>query len=141
MRPPRRRGADRVAPAHLSLLRRIELDEIGARPFGLAYDDRDGEQGVRHRKNARSSTRARFGENESGHVRSGLGCSGHVLVPRQSTDLDERPREELRELPGGVDGAHQRGADEDRVGSCELGGGTLRARLDATLGDDDTIAR
>ena len=41
----------------------------------------------------------------------------------------------------GIGGAHQRRADEDRVGAGELGRGALRARLDAALGDHDAVGR
>ena len=85
--------------------------------------------------------RALGGEDEPGQVRSRFRRRGHVLLPREPADLDERPGDELAELRGGIGRAHERGADEHRVRAGELGERRLRARRDAALGDDDAIAR
>ena len=92
-------------------------------------------------RTAGSPTRARLCENEAGHVRARLDRRRHVFLARQAAHLHERTREELRELRARVRGAHERGADEDRVRSRQLGSGALGARLDAALGDHDPISR
>ena len=87
-------------------------------------------------------TRARVCENEAGHVRARLDRRGHVLLARQAAHLHERTREELaRASRAGSAARMSVGADEDRVRSRQLGGGTLGARLDPALGDHDPISR
>jgi len=45
------------------------------------------------------------------------------------------------QLREGIGRAHQRRADEDRIGAGELRGRTMGALRDAALGDDDAVAR
>ena len=69
------------------------------------------------------------------------GRDGDVLLARQPADLDERARDQLGQLRRRVGRAHQRRADEDRVGAGELGGGALGARLDRRLSAITTRSR
>ncbi len=130
----------RVPATNLPLLRRIELDEVRI-ALDLADDDGDREHRVGHVEHARSTTRARVGQDEARHVRAGRRGCANVLLARQPAHLDERPRDELRELRGRIRGAHERRADEDRVSARKLGSSALSARFDPTLRNDDPITR
>ena len=130
-----------VAAADGALFPLVHLVERRAARAGLADPDGDGEQLVRDRQHLGRRPRALRSEDEARQVGARLGCDGDVLLAGQSADLDERAREELAQLLARVGRLHQRRADEDRVGARELGGGALRARVDAALGDRDPVGR
>ena len=94
-----------------------------------------------HVEHGRRAARRALGEDEAEQVRARLDRGVDVLLPRQAAHLDERAREQLAQLRGGVGRPHERGADEHRVGTGELGGGGLGARVDRALGDDHAVAR
>ena len=88
-----------------------------------------------------AACRGLCGEDEPGEVGAGLGRDRDVLLARQAADLHERAAQEVGELRAGIGRAHERRADEDRVGAGELRGRGLRAVRDAALGDDRPVAR
>ncbi len=87
-----------VAAAHGALGALVHLVEIGVGLAGLADPDRDGEHRVRHGERFRDRAWRVGLEHEAGQVGSRLDRDGHVLLPRQPADLDERPGEELAQL-------------------------------------------
>ena len=80
------------------------------------------------------------GQDEADEVGARLDGGVDVLLAGQPADLDERPAQQLAQRRSGIGRAHQRRADEHRVRPGELGGGRLRARRDATLGDQHAVA-
>ena len=124
----------------MAVLSRVELDEVGPGLLGLADEDGDAEDGVRSGQDCGRPAWRLPREDEPDEIGARLGGDRDVLFAGQATHLDERARDQLLELRGGIGRPHQRRADQDRVRSGELGGGSLGARPDAALGHDDTVA-
>src|SRR6266516_12991 len=59
---------------------------------------------------------------------------GDLRERSSAADLHERAGEDLLQLRGWIGRAHERRADQDRVGTGELRGCALRARMDTALG-------
>ena len=131
-----------VAAAHLPLLARVELDEIGAVRFGLADDHRDREHGVGHRQDRGRALRglpsARTKPARSAPASAAAATSSSRVSPQTFTSGRDRSS---ASFAAGIRSAHERRADEDRVRARELGRRSLRTRLDAALRDDDAVAR
>ena len=141
-------GADPLAAAAqhavaraVAVLARVELDEVGVRLVLLADEDGDAQHRLGRVEQLVGAARALPGEDEADEVGARLDRRVDVLLPGEAADLDERPRDQLRELRAGVGRAHQRRADEHRVRAGQLGGGALGARRDRGLRDDDPVAR
>ena len=131
----------RLAPAHRAAVVGIELNEVGGvsscPPTKTATERTvSGTSSTRGR-----AARALVDEDEAEQVGARLDRGVDVVLPRQPAHLHERAREQLAQLRLRVGRLHQRRADEDRVGARELGGGALRARVHAALGDDEAVAR
>ena len=116
-----------VAAAHLSLVVRVELNEVCRRSARFANLDGDGEHRLRDGKHGLNTARASFGQHEPGQVRAGFSGRSDVLSAREPTHLDQWSREKLGQLLRGIGSAHERRSDEDGVGTGELGGCTLGA--------------
>ncbi len=125
----------------MAVLAGVELDEVGAGLVLLADEDGDAEDGVRCVEELVGAARALPRKDEADEVCARLDGGVDVLLAGQATDLDEGPRDQPRERGARIGGAHQRRADEDRVGARELGRGALGACRDGGLGDDDPVAR
>ena len=130
----------RSVASAVAVLLWVELLEVCADVFGLADEDADGEERVRDRKRGSRLSRT-LSQHEPGQVGAGLGRDRDVFLAGEAADLHERTAQEVGELRAGIGGAHQRRADEDRVGAGELRGRGLRAVGDAALGDDRAVAR
>jgi len=124
----------------MTVLARIELRQIAVRVAALADVDGDREHGVRNRENRRSAPGSLAGEDEAGQVGAGRRGDCDVLLPSQAADLDERTPQQLAQLRGRVRRAHQRRADEDRVGAGQLRRSAVGAGGDPTFGDDQAVA-
>src|SRR5207249_191433 len=96
-----------VAAANSALLAVVELDEVGPGLRGLADEDRDRERRVRHRQDLSGSPRARALEDEATEVGARIDRHRDVFLAGEAADLDERPREDLAQLGGGVACPHQ----------------------------------
>ena len=131
----------RVAAADGSLLTLVHLHEVAAVLLRLADEHRDGERGVGNVEHGGRAAGRALREDESEQVGAGIDRDVDVVLACQPADLDERPREQLAQLRRRIGRAHQRGADEDRVGTRQLGGRALRACVHAALGDDHAVAR
>ena len=80
----------RVAAAHLAVLGRVHLVEIGGAGSGLSHPDGDGEHRLGNRQDLGRRTWALGDEDEAGEIGTRLDGSRHVLLARQPADLDER---------------------------------------------------
>ena len=124
----------------MTVLARVELDEIGRRLGEVLHEDRDGKHRVRHFQHPLRTTRALLREDEAREVRACLCSDGDVLLARHTADLHQGTREQLAQLRGGIARAHQRRADESGIRAGELRRGGLRARVDARLRNDHAVA-
>ena len=129
-----------VPAPHLPVLERIELDEICALVARLADRHLHREHRRRNLEDRGRAPRAPFGKDEPGHVRTGVGRDGDVLVARETAHLHERAAQELGQLRGRIGSPHERTADQDRVRARQFGRRALRTRLDAALRHDNAVA-
>ena len=136
--PSRSRTASRPRRPVLAL---VQLDEVRALRSALADEDGDGQYRLRHGEHGRVARRASSSEDEaarSAPASSVASTSSWRVIPQTLTSGRESSS---ASFAAGVGRAHQRGADEDRVGAGQLGGGALCAGVDGALGDDDPVAR
>jgi hypothetical protein len=92
----------------VTVLARVELDEVGAVVGDLADVHRDRQHRVGDGQDGRRPARRLLREHEACEVRPCLRGDRDVLLARQPADLDQRSRDQLLELRGGVRGPHQR---------------------------------
>ena len=130
-----------IAPAHLAVLTRVELNEIGAGLLRIADEDGYAQHLVGHREHRARPARALLDQDEATEICAGIDCDGDVLLAGQPADLHERAGNELGELGRRFGGAHERRPDENRIGSRQLGSCALRPRCDRALRDDRAVAR
>ena len=131
----------RLTASHRPAVVGVELDQVCGRLLGVLDEDRDRQRRLRHVEHLARAARAALDEDEAEQVGSRLDRGVDVVLPRQPAHLHERSREQLAELRLRVRRLHERRADENRVRTRKLGGGALRARVHAALGDHEAIAR
>ena len=130
----------RVPAAHALSVLRIQLHEVGARVDRRADEHGDRQDTLGNGQDAVGASRARVHEHEAAEIGSGVGRDRHVLLACEAADLDERPRDQLAKPGGRIGRLHQRRSHEDGVRACQLGFGTLSARVDRALRDHDAVA-
>ena len=129
-----------VASAHPSFLAAVELDEIGA-ASSSASPTKTATLSCHLARAARPGARrglssARMKPSMSAPASTAASTSSRRVSPQTLTSGRERSS---RSFAAGSSRLHQRRADENRVGACELCGSALRAGVHAALGHDHAV--
>ena len=88
---PRLAAQQLRVPRPVTVLARVELDEISLGLVTLADEDRDSQHRLRRIEQHVRAARALGRQDEADQVGAGLDGGVDVLLPRQAAHLDERP--------------------------------------------------